>query len=563
MRNIILRLLAALVFTTAGLLYGQELNPELQRLGQDYFAWRAVTQPATGDDINRVERPLGWAPDYSPEALEGIHGKYSSYRLALESIARTGWSRADSVDYLLLRSAIERVNWEFNILRHPYRNPDFYVHQTLGAVYELLLIGSPMTDDRGKEIILRLASIPMTIAAARINLTEPVAPYALIAIDNLTDVTGKLDAVTKALKLEISHELHGDLDRVTDAAIGALEQYSQWLAEHMDGMSHETAVGRDNYEYFLKYIALMPYTPEELISQGQLEWNRSVSFDVYESLRQADRPPAKLFANSKKQIKQATKDELAVRKFLEDNDIMTVPSWLQHYINRTRPAYLAPLAYMGVVDDLTSPSRLDEPAVKYIVEPAPDLSFFNRSMAQDPRPIIIHEGVPGHYYHLAISWTNADPIRRHFFDSGPMEGIAFHVEEMLLQFGIFEDRPRTREIIYRFMRLRALRVEVDIKLALGEFTIDEAGKYLARTVPMDEQTAVTEAGFFAYNPGQAITYQIGKKQIEKFLTDVKLCEGDQFSLRQFHDYLMLNGNVPIALQRWEYLGLEDELGKLW
>jgi uncharacterized protein (DUF885 family) len=144
-----------------------------------------------------------------------------------------------------------------------------------------------------------------------------------------------------------------------------------------------------------------------------------------------------------------------------------------------------------------------------------------------------------------------------------MEGIGFYVEEMLLQFGIFKNRPRTREIIYRFMRLRALRVEVDIKLALGEFTIDDAGKYLARTVPMDEQTAVDEAGFFAYNPGQAITYQIGKKQIEKFLTDVKLREGEAFSLRSFHDYLMVNGSVPIALQRWEYLGVGDELEKLW
>jgi uncharacterized protein (DUF885 family) len=163
---------------------------------------------------------------------------------------------------------------------------------------------------------------------------------------------------------------------------------------------------------------------------------------------------------------------------------------------------------------------------------------------------------------MAQSWTNPDPIRRRYIDSGANEGIGFYVEEMLLQAGLFAFSPRTREIIYRFMRLRALRVEVDIRLATGEFSIAQAGEYLARTVPMDQDTAVQEAVFFAFNPGQAISYQIGKLQIEKFLADAKLEQGEDFSLRQFHDYLMINGNVPIALLRWEYLGLNDEVSRL-
>jgi len=131
----------------------------------------------------------------------------------------------------------------------------------------------------------------------------------------------------------------------------------------------------------------------------------------------------------------------------------------------------------------------------------------------------------------------------------------------MLQLGLFKDRPRTREIIYKFMRLRALRVEIDIQLALGNFSIEKAGTYLEKTVPLDFQTAVEEAGFFAYNPGQAITYQIGKLQIIKAISDAKIMQGDDFNLRHFHDYLMENGNVPIALLRWEYLGLRDEIGQ--
>jgi uncharacterized protein (DUF885 family) len=109
------------------------------------------------------------------------------------------------------------------------------------------------------------------------------------------------------------------------------------------------------------------------------------------------------------------------------------------------------------------------------------------------------------------------------------------------------------------MRLRALRVEIDIRLAVGDFTIDQAADYLARAVPMDRATATEEAVFFAFNPGQAISYQVGKLQIIRFLADARLDRGDAFSLRDFHDYLMRNGNVPISLQRWEYLGDDGDV----
>ena len=218
---------------------------------------------------------------------------------------------------------------------------------------------------------------------------------------------------------------------------------------------------------------------------------------------------------------------------------------------------------MGVNDDLTSETRLDENGVRYITEPSPELGYFSLATAKDPRPIILHEGIPGHYFQLVLAWAHTNPIRRRYFDSGANEGIAFYVEELLLQYGLFDDKPKTREIIYSFMRLRALRVDVDINLALGNYSIEDAGKYLASTVPLDLQTGIKEAGFFAYNPGQAISYQIGKLQILKFLAEAKVMLGEDFDILDFHDYIMENGNVPIALLRWEYLGLSDEINQLW
>lgn len=127
----------------------------------------------------------------------------------------------------------------------------------------------------------------------------------------------------------------------------------------------------------------------------------------------------------------------------------------------------------------------------------------------------------------------------------------------MLQAGYFDDSPRTREIIYNFMRLRALRVEVDVKLALGTFSIEQAAEYLAKTVPMDYGTARHEAAMFASTPGQAISYQIGKLQIVAMLAEARRRERSEFSLRRFHDFVWKNGNVPLSLQRWELLELPD------
>jgi hypothetical protein len=304
----------------------------------------------------------------------------------------------------------------------------------------------------------------------------------------------------------------------------------------------------------------MPYSPEELLAMGRQEWNRAVAFEAYERNRNKDVPPLNIEDNIDKWIADAAAKELQIRKFLEERDILTVPDWIQHYTLRQIPEYLAVLPF-SEHDDFTSPSRLKENCIRYVSHPGPNLVYFWRATSMDPRPICVHEGIPGHYFQLCLSWGHEDPIRRHYYDSGANEGIGFYSEEMMLQGGLFDDSPHTREIIYNFMRLRALRVEVDVKLALAQFTLEEAKKYLHEKVPMDEITARQEAIAFSTGPGQALTYQIGKLQITRLLADARMQQGDKFNLRAFHDFVWKNGNVPISLQRWEYLGDASEVPK--
>jgi uncharacterized protein (DUF885 family) len=572
-------LLACLVALPLGCLlkapvFAEDKAPtgSLEALANEFWQWRARYQPFSKDDIPRIERPLedrAGPRDWSASSIAKQKARLEDFERQWKQIDATGWSVARQVDYRLMGSALARVRWELEVNPRWQRDPSFYLDQTLTALLETLVQPPPFDALRSREIVDRMQDIPRITDDGKANL-HAVRPFAALAIEALQQIRPKLERVEREVAPMLydggrrgatsgNESLAAKFQTATEKAILALESYRTWLQAQLDTMPDNAAVGRTNYEFFLRNVALLPYSPEQLLPISRQEWDRSVAFEQYEKQRNQGLPQLKPAATLQNEIDRAKHDELAIRKFLEDKGILTVPADVRHYTLRPMSGYLEALADFGEVDDFTGPSRLNDDGVRWASPPSGQLGYFWLATAKDPRPDLVHEGVPGHYFQMCLSWSHPDPIRRHYYDSGANEGIGFYAEEMMLQAGLFDDSPRTREIIYNFMRLRALRVEVDVKLALGSFTIAQAADYLAQHVPMDKKTAEAEAALFATDPGQAISYQIGKSQILHFLADAKLAQGEKFNLRAFDDFLWRNGNVPIALQRWEYLGEDDDL----
>jgi uncharacterized protein (DUF885 family) len=532
---------------------GQTQADSLDKLATDFWAWRAKYAPFTGDDVNRIER-TGGTRDWSRPSIDNRRKDLAAFEARWKKIDASGWPIPKQVDCNLVGSALARVHWELDINPRWKRDPLFYIDQTLTALTEALTVPAPYDEAHSREILTRIENIPSILHEGEANLEKPPAPFATVTVQTLGGVRERLRKMEKTLLGSTTlkeQELNGACDR----AATALEHFRAKLQEQLPTLPKETALGRDPYIFFLKNVALYPYSPEEILAMGRQEWDRAVAFEAYEKNRNKDVPPLKIADKIDNWIADAAGKELQIREFLEKRDILSVPDWIQHYTLRSTPEYLRALGFTET-DDFTSPSRLKENCIRYVPQPSSNLGYFWRATAMDPRPIIVHEGIPGHYFQLCLSWKHENPIRRHYYDSGANEGIAFYAEEMMLQAGLFDDSPHTREIIYNFMRLRALRVEVDVKLALGEFTLEQAAKYLQEKVPMDASTARQEAIAFSTGPGQALTYQIGKLQIIKFLADARMQQGEKFNLRAFHDFVWKNGNVPIALQRWEYLGAD-------
>ena len=381
-----------------------------------------------------------------------------------------------------------------------------------------------------------------------------------LAVAELAGIQDRLTALAAAL-IDLAPDLRAGITAGTAAAGSALADFRDYLVAGLDGMSQWQPVGAEQYEWYLREVAILPFTAEEMLAIGSAELDRAITLEKLSRHRPgAGGPAAPLPVDAAAQCAREAVLEDQVREFYVSRDLLSQPDSLGHYLNAPMPSYLEPLRFLGVSDDLTSPTRLAENGVSYVPEPTPDLPYFYAANARDPRAGIVHEGA--HYQQLALSFTHPRTLRRHFYDSGANEGIAFYNEELTLAAGLFDDAPDTVPIIYNFMRLRALRVAVDVGLATGNLSIAAAAGYLAEQVPMDVGTATEEAAAFAEGPGQALSYQIGKTQIQRLVADAVRLGGPDTALRPLHDHLWRNGNVPIALIRWELLGLTDELDRI-
>lgn len=540
----------------------------IEALGIDFWRWRTLQQPRSHDDIPRIERNKNWKPAWSSQDVAGYQNAISDFQKRWKAIdAGTvnslNVSKESWVDYQLIGSAIHRVYWELDYLKVWQQQPRFYIDQTAGVVFDLLL-PIQVNDEIVRDVVFALNFTEEILSSGIKNLANnAVKAYAVVAIDLLKDIENQLNTMSKELAEFVDQVLADALEASTKKAIGAFVNYREWLISNLDSFKPISAIGKDNYEWFFKKVALVPFTTHELNMIGELEWDRAVVLEQISLNKHKKIAIPAIPSSAAEQVKNEANDERQVRQFYAEQGILSQPQTLKHYLNAPLPAYLAPIKWLGVTDDLTGPSRVDEDGYSYVPEPHNKLPYFYAANARDARAGIVHEGA--HYQQLAISWRHERVLRRYYYDSGVNEGIAFYNEELLLAAGLFDDKVHSQTVMYNFMKLRAMRVIVDVGLATGRLDIASATAYLEKKVPMDHETAYEEAVFFSSSPGQALTYQIGKTQILKLFSDVvsdKKAKSEAFNMQEFHDYLWKNGNVPLSLLRFEFLGDASEIGSI-
>lgn len=232
--------------------------------------------------------------------------------------------------------------------------------------------------------------------------------------------------------------------------------------------------------------------------------------------------------------------------------------------------------YMAFLEEEEIVSIRDymEPALRARIgrfSPADGLrGFFSEVSYRDERVMRTHDY---HWIDLArmAQEPHASPIRRtpllyNIFD-GRAEGLATGMEEMMMHAGLFDDRPRARELIWVLLAQRAARALGGLYMHSNDFTMEEARAFAAEWTPRgwspkDGETNLFEQHLYLQQPGYGTSYLAGKIQIENLLAERARQLGDDFTLKRFMDELNAVGVIPVSLIRWELTGLDDDIRRM-
>ncbi|NNF16415.1 MAG: DUF885 family protein [Gammaproteobacteria bacterium] len=521
---------------------------ELISLYADFQQWLDTARLGKERSLTDVAgKPVVAHPDYSTQAIKTRRAEIHDFHARLDTLAVHQWSVAQQAEFLAVRARIDQEHFRVNVTRPWARDPGFYVDRILRLTFAEL----PLAGEALSKLQAQLAAVPALMSEAPKNLTDVAADYADLALFNLSTADGvghgfPYRATPPAgvigwyedLLVRASKQQPVLRDAIIEAKT-AIENFNTWLRDHRSVMTGKAGVGRDNFNWYLKHVKLLPYTTDQIVVLGERELDRLWSVYALERHRNRNLPEIALPSSAEEYQRRIEQTDRHIRRFLVDEEIITIPE------------------YIG---DL-------ETNVPWIVrDKGPN--FWEQIQYRNPTPDHLHAVIPGHRFDAVVERQNPHPIRGQLTDGVRTEGWGVYLEEAMIHAGLLDDLeigPRVRELIYLFGIFRAARMPVDVWLQQNEMTVSQAVDYWVERVPyLDPDVARVDAEIYLRRPpGYGLGYMTGMIQMQALLAERKRQLKDDFNLRNFHDTLMNAGRLPLALLRWEMTGLDNEIAGLW
>ena len=439
------------------------------------------------------------------------------------------------------------------------RDPGIYSDLvTRGAYYALLRENAPI-EERLAVLAERLAQAPAALDAGRANLDPTLVPPEWVAIAARTAPAGARflrDQLPRSVPdTALGRAVGRTIVPVAEAAALALDRYAAWLRSDLEPAARGSfAIGRDAYEALLKEKELLPYDSPTLGAFGE------------ELFAETE---AKLVAAAKEMGDDDWRDSIA--RLREDHPsegdlVATYRAEMQRSREAVRVAQLATTPYGEdlVVEEMPDFQRTTYPYAAYIAAPPfaasrlgrfwvtlPDADDDDRTrrdrLEGHPRAgiavIACHEGYPGHHLQLTVAADHASLARRSIRSNLVVEGWGLYVEELMTELG-YLDQPDTALLRLKDLLWRAARVVVDVGLATGEMSFDEAVAYMVDRAKLEPPNAIAEVRRYTLNPTQPSSYALGRQSILDLRARAR---AKGWGMRLFHDRILGAGSLPPAL----------------
>jgi hypothetical protein len=518
----------------------EPLPKDYQKLVELFNEWREFESPPL----------LNGAPDYTASRFKEDRKIFRSLQKRLNKINVDSWAIPQQIDWHVVRAEMNGYDFNYRVLRPWERDPAFYqtvwtyksdvpAHEgpTNHAILELWTYDFPLTQDEQRRLTKELRVVPPLLEQARENLVGNARDLWIAGTENFRRQEKRLDSLSKKLSQHHPNSLHPSVRGALSRAKQSTQSFVKWLDAQAMYKNGPSGIGKENYTWYQQNVHLVPFSWEEEVSLLKRELDRAWSSLVLEEQKNQGLPPL-VAANTAEEFEaMAEKGVQRLLGFLSEKKIMPIKPNMEPALRE----------HMG----------------QFV--PEDQRNFFSIGMHYDPVPLYSHFY---HWFDLAQmrDEPHSSPIRRepllyNIFDS-KSEGIATGVEEIFMHAGLYEDSPRSKEIIWIMLAQRAARGLGSLYAHANMMTMEEAGKVHVKWTPrgwMEREPHLLrfEQHLYLRQPGYGTCYVTGKYLIEGLIAEYAEQvegQGKQFVMKDFFKKFNDAGNIPVELVRWEITG---------
>jgi hypothetical protein len=536
-------LVAAILLLASAVIGAQPSPPTYQQLLALFAEWRTFEEPA------RIGAGL---PDYSPATNARRLEELGRLQARLQAIDQTGWSIAQQVDHHLVRAEMNGLEYHLRVLQPFARDPAYYASIITGesdtpakegpVIHGAIkLYDYPIWPRTGLDVVQPLSPAQSADLAAQLRIIAPLLDAARqnLAAGNAADLWAgavrafeEQSAALRTLAGRIPAS-DSELSSATESALSATTSFTEWVRSEAPKKTGPSGIGKEHYTWYLRNVLLAPLTWEEEVTILRRELARAHASLRLEENRNRQLPPLPV-ANTPEAY--AALQEKAIPRYLKwmaDNRILTMEPWMERAL-RERVASYAPAA-----------SR----------------NFFMQATQRDPIPLWTH------LYHW---WDNmrirvaphASPIRRNALLynvwMSRAEGMATAMEEWMMHAGLYDESPRSREIVWIMLITRAARGLGNLYAHANDLTMAQAADIHVNWTPRGWMRRDPLLGFeqhlYLRQPAYGASYITGGRLMEEVIAERARQLGSDFSLQRVMDEINRSGMIPPSLIYWEVTG---------
>ena len=515
--------------------------------------WRTFEEPPRID---------GGVPDYTAATNARRLIELRRLQERLLAIDTRGWSIAQRVDHHLVRAEMNGLEYHLRVLQPFARDPAYYasiiteesdtpskegpvIHGAI-KLYDYPIWPrtrldkvQPLSKGQADALGEKLRTIPPLLQSARRNLAGANARDLWVGSARafeeqsaaLRELGNRVDAADAALATAVT------------AARTATDDFTKWLEAEAPKKTGPSGIGKEHYTWYLRNVLLVPMSWEEEVTITRRELARAHASLRLEENRNRNLPPLPV-ANTREEY-DALQERAIARylKWVASSGLVTMEPWMERALRERTAAFV----------------------------PETSRNFFMQATHRDPIPLWTH------LYHW---WDNmrirvsphASPIR-----SGPLlynvwmsrsEGMATAMEEWMMHAGLYDESPRSREIVWIMLITRAARGLGNLYAHANELTMAEAGDIHVNWTPRGWMRRDPLLGFeqhlYLRQPGYGASYITGGRLMEETIAERARQLGDRFTMQLVMDEINRAGMIPVSLIYWELTGndrMVRELGE--